>query len=64
MHIPKVEVNGPGTHPVYQHFKSVFPGDVKWNFGKFLVDKTGHVVKRYSHSDKPESIAKDIIALL
>lgn len=65
----KIEVNGANTHPVYQFLKSEAPGllgseGIKWNFTKFLVDKSGKVVKRYGSIDKPESIAKDIEALL
>ena len=39
-------------------------GDIKWNFTKFLVDRNGNVVKRYSPTEKPENIEKDIIELL
>jgi glutathione peroxidase len=65
----KVEVNGPGTHPLYRELKSAAPGllgseSIKWNFTKFLVDRNGKVVKRYGSMDTPESIAKDIEALL
>jgi glutathione peroxidase len=65
----KIEVNGAGTHPLYQHLKSSAPGvlgteAIKWNFTKFLVDRSGQVVKRYGSMDKPEDIAKDIAALL
>ena len=65
----KVEVNGGGTHPVYQHLKSAAPGvlgteGVKWNFTKFLVDKKGEVVSRYAPTTTPESLEKDIEKLL
>jgi len=65
----KVEVNGAGTHPLYQWLKSSAPGllgteGIKWNFTKFLVGKDGQVVKRYGSIDKPEDIAKDIEKLL
>lgn len=38
--------------------------DIKWNFTKFLVNKDGNVVKRYSPVVKPEDIEKDILELL
>lgn len=65
----KVEVNGPGTHPLYQYLKAEQRGllgseRIKWNFTKFLVDSTGRVVKRYAPADTPEAIEKDIVALL
>jgi glutathione peroxidase len=40
------------------------PGDIKWNFTKFLVDREGKVVGRYSPTCKPEDIEKDIEALI
>lgn len=65
----KIEVNGANAHPLYQYLKSEAPGvlgseSIKWNFTKFLVDKTGKVVKRYGSVDTPESIEKDILRLL
>ena len=38
--------------------------DIKWNFTKFLVDREGNVIKRYSPTIKPEDIEADIKALL
>lgn len=65
----KVEVNGSGTHPLFQYLKEAAPGvlgskDVKWNFTKFLVDKNGHVVKRYAPNVEPSSLKADIEELL
>lgn len=65
----KIDVNGPGTHPVYQYLKGEKKGllgteKIKWNFTKFLVDRSGKVVKRYASTAKPESIAKDVAKLL
>ena len=65
----KIDVNGPAAHPIYAFLKSAAPGVVgseaiKWNFTKFLVDKTGQVLKRYGSVDTPEKIAHDIEAAL
>ena len=65
----KVEVNGPGAHPLYQFLKSARPGllgteAIKWNFTKFLVDRHGDVVRRYGPTDTPEQIEPDILPLL
>ena len=65
----KIEVNGPGTHPLYQYLKRQQPGilgseAIKWNFTKFLVDRHGQVRKRYGSVDKPDSIEPDVAALL
>lgn len=40
------------------------PSDIKWNFTKFLIDRSGKVVGRYSPVDKPEKIDSDVAALL
>ena len=65
----KIEVNGDNAHPLYKFLKSEAPGvlgseGIKWNFTKFLLDKSGKVVKRYGSMDTPEKIDKDIAALL
>jgi len=65
----KIKVNGDDAHPLYKHLKDEQGGvlgwdAIKWNFTKFLVDRSGKVVKRYAPTDKPESIAKNVAALL
>ncbi|CAI9284999.1 unnamed protein product [Lactuca saligna] len=64
----KVDVNGPFTAPIYQFLKSStggLLGDlVKWNFEKFLVDKSGKVVERYLPTTSPLQIEKDIQKLV
>ena len=65
----KVEVNGNNAHPLYKFLKSEQPGvlgseGIKWNFTKFLIDKSGKVVKRYGSVDTPEKIDKDVAELL
>ncbi len=65
----KIDVNGDGAHPLYKLLKHQAPGllgteAIKWNFTKFLVDKSGKVVKRYAPTDTPQSLEKDIEAAL
>jgi glutathione peroxidase len=65
----KIEVNGAHAHPLYQYLKKAAPGllgseGIKWNFTKFLVNRQGEVIERYASATAPESIAKDIEALL
>ena len=65
----KVDVNGPDASPVFDWMKGEAKGllgskAIKWNFTKFLIDRDGQVVKRYAPTDRPESIAADIEALL
>ncbi|WP_165854969.1 glutathione peroxidase [Marinobacter sp. JSM 1782161] len=65
----KIEVNGDGTHPLYQFLKREARGvmgseKIKWNFTKFLVNREGEVVKRYPPTTRPEDIREDIEKLL
>jgi glutathione peroxidase len=65
----KVEVNGPNAHPLFKALKHEAPGilgtkAIKWNFTKFLVDRQARVVRRYAPGDRPETLAKDIEAVL
>ncbi len=65
----KVEVNGANAHPLYRYLKKEATGllgteAIKWNFTKFLVDRSGKVVKRYAPTDTPESLEKDVAAVL
>lgn len=65
----KIDVNGEDAAPVYKMLKDEAPGvlgtkRIKWNFTKFLINKEGKVVKRYSPTTKPEQIEKDILNLL
>lgn len=65
----KIEVNGEGAHPLFQFLKSAKRGvlgseSIKWNFTKFLVDRSGQVVERFGSRDTPEAIEPDILPLL
>ena len=65
----KIEVNGDGACDLYRWLRAEQPGAadsdaITWNFEKFLVDRTGSVVKRYSPMVTPEEIAADVPALL
>ena len=65
----KIEVNGQDTHPLYILLKKERPGflgssAVKWNFTKFLVDRAGNIVQRFSPSTKPAEIEDTIVSLL
>ncbi|GAA3840365.1 MULTISPECIES: glutathione peroxidase [Amycolatopsis] len=56
----KIEVNGPGRHPVYAELVETpdadgVSGDVQWNFEKFLVDPDGKVVARFRPRTDPEA---------
>ena len=64
----KIKVNGEGEDPLFTFLKSckkgVMGGRVKWNFTKFLVSRTGEVVKRYAPVTAPEKMEEDILRLL
>jgi glutathione peroxidase len=56
----KVEVNGPGAHPLFQELTAVpdaegAAGDVQWNFEKWLIDGQGDVVGRFRPKTQPDS---------
>jgi glutathione peroxidase len=64
----KIDVNGGNAHPLYRYLKSEKSGllgaSIKWNFTKFLVDRSGKVVGRHAPTTKPEALTKEIEALL
>jgi glutathione peroxidase len=64
----KIEVNGRSAHPLYQYLKSEKSGllgsSIKWNFTKFLIDRSGKVVARHAPTTNPEALTKEIEALL
>ncbi len=65
----KVDVNGPSAHPLYAWLKAQKPGllgteGIKWNFTKFLVDRTGQVSDRFAPNVRPEDLEGAIEALL
>jgi glutathione peroxidase len=54
----KVHVKGPEQHPLYARLTgegSEFPGDIKWNFSKFLIGRDGKILQRFESGVKPES---------
>ena len=65
----KIEVNGKGAHPLYRWLKARAKGvlgseAIKWNFTKFLVDRSGNVIRRYSPQESPAAIEPAIVAAL
>ncbi|MFO1282743.1 MAG: glutathione peroxidase [Burkholderiales bacterium] len=65
----KVDVNGAKASPLFKHLKSARPGvlgseAIKWNFTKFLVNRDGQVVERYSPQTEPKELEADIRKLL
>jgi len=65
----KIDVNGANRHPLYVALagkESPFPGDIKWNFNKFLIGKDGKILHRYDSKVTPESaeLTKDVEAAL
>lgn len=61
----KIDVNGAQSAPIYQYLKTEKPGllgskNIKWNFTKFLIGRSGTVLKRYGSATKPADIAQDI----
>lgn len=58
----KISVTGTDQHPLYGYLTNKatnpeFPGDISWNFNKFLIGKAGKIVGRFGSNDKPEDEA-------
>ena len=54
----KIEVNGPNRNQLYTMLAgegSPFPGNIKWNFNKFLIGRDGKILKRFDSKVKPDS---------
>jgi glutathione peroxidase len=64
----KIDVNGDDSHPLYEWLKQeqrgLLGGRIKWNFTKFLVDRSGQPVQRYAPNTVPEDLRGDIEKLL
>ena len=65
----KIDVNGKDAHPIFKFLKSkqsggIFGSGIKWNFTKFVIDRQGVPVKRFSPTTKPEKMEKTIQQLL
>jgi glutathione peroxidase len=64
----KIDVNGSKAHPLYDYLRAEKSGllgsSIKWNFTKFLVDRSGKVVGRHAPTVRPEHLKREIEALL
>ena len=64
----KINVNGKEASPLFTYLKEQQKGEgtgrIKWNFTKFLIDREGHVVKRFEPKEEPDALETDIRALL
>ena len=65
----KIEVNGDGACELYRLLKAAQPGggdapDITWNFEKFLVDRSGTVVRRFPPMTTPDDVAATVPSYL
>ena len=64
----KIDVNGDNAHPLYQYLRGEKSGllgsSIKWNFTKFLIDRSGKVVARHAPTTTPQALTREIEALL
>jgi glutathione peroxidase len=65
----KLEVNGPNRHPLYAWLtapQNGHPGDIEWNFEKFLIGRDGQVLARYPSGTRPDDkgLMADLAAVL
>ena len=61
----KIEVNGVGRHPLYDWLagpSAAHPGNISWNFEKFLIGRDGQVLARFAPTVKPD--APEVIAAI
>ena len=58
----KIRVNGADADPLFTYLKEqTNSGRIKWNFTKFLIDRNGQVVKRFTPRTKPETILPEVV---
>jgi glutathione peroxidase len=65
----RIDVNGAQAHPLFDYLKQQKPGllgsqAIKWNFTKFLIDRSGTVVARHAPTTPPQALESEIAALL
>lgn len=69
----KIDVKGEHIHPLYRHLLEHTPSsedqstensEIEWNFAKFLINRQGQVVRRFSARTEPEALEHDILPLL
>jgi len=64
----KIDVNGSNAHPIFKYLKSqlsgLLGGKIKWNFTKFLIDKTGKPIKRFAPTTEPNAMVSYIEKIL
>ncbi len=60
----KLDVNGRTESPFYTWLKQDFPGDIEWNFAKFLVGREGNVIARFAPGVTPDELEPEIRATL
>jgi glutathione peroxidase len=60
----KVDVNGAGSHPIFEYLRSALPGwlggKIRWNFTKFLLGRDGQPIKRFAPITKPARLEAHI----
>jgi glutathione peroxidase len=65
----RIEVNGPGAHPLYRLLKSSLKAadgsqEISWNFAKFVVNGNGEVIRRYDPATPPDAIGAELETML
>lgn len=62
--LAKIEVNGPGAHPLYRYLTELTGEEIRWNFTKFLVGGDGLDIARFEPQVKPLELTDEIEQLL
>ncbi len=62
--LAKIDVNGPGAHPLYRYLTDLTGEEIRWNFTKFLVGADGLDIARFEPQVKPLELKDEIEQLL
>ena len=60
----RVDVNGKNAHPLFKYLEAKIGGQIKWNFTKFLIDRDGKPISRYSSNIEPNNLENEILFYL
>lgn len=60
----RLDVNGPDESPLYAWLKAAHPGDIEWNFAKFLIARDGQVTARFAPDTQPADLTGAILQQL
>ena len=60
----RLDVNGKKAAPLFKYLKAKIGGEIQWNFTKFLIDRDGKPIGRYSSNIEPANLENEILFYL